>query len=500
MTASSLTWPTSIPANGGRRELAAARAWPPWIAMSCGSAPSSCFIPRDAGRASPSTRPSSWLGATARRIAGVRQRRAGPLAPRAPSTGPEPKHACAPTIYRPVSALAAARARTAAPICTSTHVQRWRLHAGPGRRSCRRSGLSAVAITDHDTLAGIAAATRPAAGERELEVISGVEITAEFRRKRAAPARLFLRSRTIGHLNAALDSLRSERVGRFPGWSSDWPKLWASILIEAAAEPRGWTRWAGGIWRRCSCRRGRRRSVREAFQRATSAIGGRAAVPKRRLPVADAMALVRGSRRRGGVGASDLEIATRETLRRTARASASARLEVDFPACRPGRRARVAALGGRDAGLAVTGGSDCHGPGDPPRHVSASGGVSPCATDDASSHHGQRWWMPGEVPPPVAEPLQGLSIIQWYSAPIFDKIKQGLAKTRSLFSGVAALFRLQGQGRSGVPRRTGKAPLPRRRRHRRHARDRRRVRQAFLDKEITGEMLDVRQGAAHATC
>src|SRR5437870_10210766 len=42
----------------------------------------------------------------------------------------------------------------------------------------RRSGLSAIAITDHDTLAGIASA-RQAAGAA-LEVVSGVEITTEF--------------------------------------------------------------------------------------------------------------------------------------------------------------------------------------------------------------------------------------------------------------------------------------------------------------------------------
>src|SRR5437660_6474295 len=45
----------------------------------------------------------------------------------------------------------------------------------------RRSGLSAIAVTDHDTLAGIAP-TRHAAGT-SLGVVSGVEITAEYRGK-----------------------------------------------------------------------------------------------------------------------------------------------------------------------------------------------------------------------------------------------------------------------------------------------------------------------------
>src|SRR5437868_6099254 len=43
----------------------------------------------------------------------------------------------------------------------------------------RRSGLAAVSITDHDCVEGLAGATH-AAGE-ELEVISGVELSASFR-------------------------------------------------------------------------------------------------------------------------------------------------------------------------------------------------------------------------------------------------------------------------------------------------------------------------------
>src|SRR5437763_10744712 len=42
----------------------------------------------------------------------------------------------------------------------------------------KRSGLSAMAITDHDTLHGIAAA-RSAAGD-SVEIIAGVELAAEF--------------------------------------------------------------------------------------------------------------------------------------------------------------------------------------------------------------------------------------------------------------------------------------------------------------------------------
>src|SRR5262245_27898663 len=44
----------------------------------------------------------------------------------------------------------------------------------------RRSGLAAVAITDHDTLDGVAEA-RAAALDSAVEIIAGVEISAEYR-------------------------------------------------------------------------------------------------------------------------------------------------------------------------------------------------------------------------------------------------------------------------------------------------------------------------------
>jgi len=110
-------------------------------------------------------------------------------------------------------------------------------------------------------------------------------------------------------------------------------------------------------------------SVREAFALYLKD-GGRVAVPKRRLPVAEAIALVRGA---GGVAAwahpsYDCE---RGQVAELAGFGLGA-LEVDFPNNRATRgrelRAWATALG-----LAVSGGSDCHGPG---RNALGSFGVS----------------------------------------------------------------------------------------------------------------------------
>jgi predicted metal-dependent phosphoesterase TrpH len=99
--------------------------------------------------------------------------------------------------------------------------------------------------------------------------------------------------------------------------------------------------------------------VREAFSR-WLADGGRAEVPKKRLPVADAIDLVR---RAGGVAAwaHPAYDVGEENLTDLARLGLGA-VEVEYPEARRGRvdqlRSWAAALG-----LAVTGGSDCHGPG-----------------------------------------------------------------------------------------------------------------------------------------
>src|SRR5438105_2742113 len=76
----------------------------------------------------------------------------------------------------------------------------------------RRSGLAAVAITDHDTLDGIGPARAAAGGH--LEIIAGVEITAEFRGKEIHLLGYFFRP-DDGALNAALADLSQQRRARF---------------------------------------------------------------------------------------------------------------------------------------------------------------------------------------------------------------------------------------------------------------------------------------------
>src|SRR5262249_46494625 len=75
----------------------------------------------------------------------------------------------------------------------------------------RRSGLVAVAITDHDTTAGVAAARAAGPG---LEVIAGVEVTAEHGGREVHLLGYFVRPDDSA-LAAALGRLRARRRARF---------------------------------------------------------------------------------------------------------------------------------------------------------------------------------------------------------------------------------------------------------------------------------------------
>jgi predicted metal-dependent phosphoesterase TrpH len=226
----------------------------------------------------------------------------------------------------------------------------------------QRSGLSALAITDHDTCAGIAAARHAAAAT--LEVATGVEITAEFRGRELHLLGYFF-ALTYEPLQQALARLRVERVGRFHEMVGRLAALGVR-LPEEALQPQ---HEQGTLGRRnlaeMLVKAGRAATVREAFQRWLGD-HARAAVPKVRLAVADAIALVRGG---GGVAAwaHPSYDCTSESLA-ALRDHGMQAVEVEFPSCRPSRSKELRQLAAAH-GLAVTGGSDCHGPGQPRQAV-----------------------------------------------------------------------------------------------------------------------------------
>jgi predicted metal-dependent phosphoesterase TrpH len=195
----------------------------------------------------------------------------------------------------------------------------------------RRSGLSAIAITDHDTLDGIVPARH--AADAALEIVSGVEITAEYRGKELHLLGYFFE---LDHppLIDALNHLRTARIGRFHAMVERLGTLGVHVDTAALARLPDATTLGRRHLADLLVRAKKTATVREAFQRYLGD-DGRAHVPKTRLPVADAIALVRGA---NGVAAwaHPTHDCSMETLRELQQMGMGA-VEVEYPSFRPSR-------------------------------------------------------------------------------------------------------------------------------------------------------------------
>jgi hypothetical protein len=221
----------------------------------------------------------------------------------------------------------------------------------------RRAGLAAVAVTDHDTLGGVPAAREAAAGS-PLEIVAGVEITSEYRQRELHLLGYFVALDHAG-LTAALEAIRRHRVERFREMIERLRGRGVSLegeeqCVQGAPEALGRRHLAEML-----VRARRVANVREAFVRYLGDRGD-VAVPKKRLPVAEALALVRDA---GGVAAwaHPPYDCTQEHLTELRDLGLGA-VEVEYPDMRRSRGLELRGWAQR-LGLAASGGSDCHGPG-----------------------------------------------------------------------------------------------------------------------------------------
>lgn len=219
----------------------------------------------------------------------------------------------------------------------------------------RRSGLAAVAVTDHDTTGGVAEAERFANGR--VEVIAGVEVTAEHDGREVHLLGYFVRT-DDAPLGTALARLRDHRRQRFHGMVERLRDRGVSVDEEALAETASVPAPGRRTLAALLLATGRVGSVREAFDR-WLADGRPADVPKARLPLAEAIALVRGA---GGVTSMAHPPASLTSPQLAGlRDLGLQAVEADYPAHRASRTKELRSWAA-GLGLAVTGGSDCHGP------------------------------------------------------------------------------------------------------------------------------------------
>ncbi len=269
----------------------------------------------------------------------------------------------------PFTALCRQSARLARPVVADLHLH---TTASDGEFTpsqvaafARQARLDAIAVTDHDTLAGVSEAIDAADGVR---VIPGVELTADWHGRevhllgywgKTPPPGPLPETERGRHLASRLDELCQRRRERFRDFvrlirESGQPLDDGLVAaVEAATVSLGRRHVAMLL-----VRTGIAATRREAWGRFVGPLGPRV-VPKLRLPLAEACGLVRES---GGV--SSLAHPPAEFAEADLAAMAAAGLtgaEVKFPAAGAGRTAELKAWANR-LGLMTTGGSDCHGP------------------------------------------------------------------------------------------------------------------------------------------
>ncbi|MGW4063585.1 PHP domain-containing protein [Amycolatopsis sp. NPDC004747] len=217
------------------------------------------------------------------------------------------------------------------------------------------AGLTVLALTDHDTFAGLAAAS---AAATEVELVPGVEISCRLDDAEVHLLGLFV---APGHepLAAELELIRTDRNRRGERMVERCRELGAPITLTqvraiAAGAPLGRPHIAAAL---------AAVGITDAFTADWIADGGRADVPKHVLPAVDAIALVRAA---GGVAV----LAHPRSAKRRASVSDAqlaalgeaglAGIEADHPEQPPEVRERLRAVAA-DLGLLVTGSSDFHG-------------------------------------------------------------------------------------------------------------------------------------------
>jgi len=228
-------------------------------------------------------------------------------------------------------------------------------------RLAKEGGLKALALTDHDTIAGLAEAV--AAGETYgVEVIPGVEISARFPGGSMHILGLGIDYHN-GHLSERLAVLQQARAARNPQIIAKLNDLGVKITLEQVAKISG----AGQMGRphiaRALMEAGYVGSIQEAFDRYLRN-DGQAYVPKFRFPPPEAIAMIKDVQ---GVPVLahpfTLNLGSAFALKNTLtelKALGLAGIEALYSEHTPEQEALYLRLA-QELDLLVTGGSDFHG-------------------------------------------------------------------------------------------------------------------------------------------
>jgi hypothetical protein len=268
-------------------------------------------------------------------------------------------------VSRPRTARAASPLAGAADLHVHTTHSDGALSPGEVVRSAASVGLAALAITDHDTLSALAVA-RPEAERVGIELIAGIELTAERDGKEIHLLGHFVRDDDPALLSAVSD-LRNRRATRIEAMADRLRTLGLRIDLDAIrhAYPRatiGRKHVADWLVRTGQCV-----NHRDAFARYLGD-GGPGHVPKPRLDWREAIVLIRGA---GGVaGLAHPPFDLRQSVLSELAEGGLGAIEVAGPGI--DRKCGVRWRGwASEMGLVPIAGSDFHAPDRPGRWVGA---------------------------------------------------------------------------------------------------------------------------------
>ena len=226
-------------------------------------------------------------------------------------------------------------------------------------RRAARAGLDAVALTDHDTVAGHGEARR--ALPADLILVPGLELSARLA-DRSVHLLAYLFDPDHAELAAELGRIRDDRVLRARAMVSRLADLGVDISWDQVAAIAGDAVVGRPHIARAMAASGAIAAPRDAFTRDWIADGGRAYVDRYALDPVHAIRLVRAA---GGAAVLAHPRAGREYTVSDEQiaglaAVGLAGVEVFHPDQPDAERARLLALS-HDLGLLATGGSDDHG-------------------------------------------------------------------------------------------------------------------------------------------
>ena len=218
-------------------------------------------------------------------------------------------------------------------------------------------GLEVIALTDHDTVDGIAEAITEARKSGQLQLIPGVEVSTDVPSGEVHVLGYFI-DYTSGELAGVLKRFRSSREGRAQGMIARLAELGIHISWERVREIAGNGTIARPHIAQAMLEKGYIKSIKEAFDKYI-ARDGPAYVEREKMTPAEAVQLIR---RNHGVAVMShpFTVPEPEGVIAELKAAGMAGIEAYYDSYSNEQIGALLAMA-KDHGLMVTGGSDYHG-------------------------------------------------------------------------------------------------------------------------------------------